>query len=107
MSISQSILNELKNLNINLDISPVKLKSVYSIFFYLFQGSGDQVVFILDALAGLALEAKKFNYSKKPKFESSGKVEDEPQVDEEGDPNMDMGEMLDDSEGDDVDEILD
>lgn len=60
MSISQSILNELKNLNINLDISPVKLKS----------GSGDQVVFILDALAGLALEAKKFNYSKKPKFES-------------------------------------
>ena len=53
------------------------------------------------------LKRKNFNYAKKPRFENARQTDDEPQIDEEGDPNMDMGELLDDSEDEDLDEVID
>lgn len=48
----------------------------------------------------MALKSKKVNLSQKPKFDKGRNVDDEPQIDEEGDPNMDMGEMIEEEEED-------
>lgn len=48
----------------------------------------------------MALKAKRINLSQKPKFDQGRNVDDEPQIDEEGDPNMDMGEMIEEEEED-------
>jgi len=82
MTVASNILVELKKLGIDCDFPPIKLKS----------GSGEQVCFVLLNLVNRALKNKKFTF-KAPRFDKVDKAqEEEPQVDEDGDRDNDIGE---------------
>lgn len=63
MTISANILKECQKLQIPCDFPPLKLKP----------GSGEQVLLILNGLAGKAMKKKNFNF-KKPSYEKANEV---------------------------------
>jgi len=66
MTVSTSIVNECKKLQISCDFPPLKLKS----------GNGEQVVSLLNQLASKALKRKNFNF-RNPKFEAPKNIEEQ------------------------------
>ncbi len=64
MTVSGNILKECQKLQIPCDFPPLKLKT----------GSGDQVLLVLNGLAGKAMKKKNFNF-KKPTYEKATDVE--------------------------------
>lgn len=63
MTVSGNILKECQKLQIPCDFPPLKLKT----------GSGDQVLLVLNGLAGKAMKKKNFNF-KKPTYEKATDV---------------------------------
>lgn len=58
MTVSTNIIKECQKINLQCDFPPLKLKA----------GSGDQVLLVLNGLAGKAMKRKNFNF-KKPSYE--------------------------------------
>ncbi|CAK66445.1 unnamed protein product (macronuclear) [Paramecium tetraurelia] len=83
VTLSQNIINELKNIGIEVDFPPIKLK----------QGFGEYVVYVLLQLATKALQKKKFQYKK-------AKIEQQSQTRQDDEPVQETGSVSSDSDPD-------
>ncbi|CAD8113062.1 unnamed protein product [Paramecium primaurelia] len=93
VTLSQNIINELKNIGIEVDFPPLKLK----------QGFGEYVVYVLLQLATKALQKKKFQYKKAKIEQQSQTRQDEEPVQETGSVSSDSDpEVASDEEPEDV-----
>ncbi|CAD8197773.1 unnamed protein product [Paramecium octaurelia] len=81
VTLSQNIINELKNIGIEVDFPPLKLK----------QGFGEYVVYVLLQLATKALQKKKFQYKK-------AKIEQQSQTRQDDEPVQETGSVSSDSD---------
>ncbi|CAK65151.1 unnamed protein product (macronuclear) [Paramecium tetraurelia] len=81
VTLSQNIINELKNIGIEVDFPPIKLK----------QGFGEYVVYVLLQLATKALQKKKFQYKK-------AKIEQQSQTRQDDEPVQETGSVSSDSD---------
>ncbi|CAD8122680.1 unnamed protein product [Paramecium sonneborni] len=81
VTLSQNIINELKNIGIEVDFPPLKLK----------QGFGEYVVYVLLQLATRALQKKKFQYKK-------AKIEQQSQTRQDDEPVQETGSVSSDSD---------
>ncbi|CAD8204903.1 unnamed protein product [Paramecium pentaurelia] len=81
VTLSQNILNEVKNIGIDVDFPPLKLK----------QGFGEYVVYVLQQLASKALQKKKFQFKK-------AKIEQQSQTKQEEEPVQETGSVSSDSD---------
>ncbi|CAD8109533.1 unnamed protein product [Paramecium primaurelia] len=92
VTLSQNILNEVKNIGIDVDFPPLKLK----------QGFGEYVVYVLQQLASKALQKKKFQF-KKVRIEQQSQTQEEEPVQETGSVSSDSDpEVASDEEPEDV-----
>ncbi|CAD8120221.1 unnamed protein product [Paramecium sonneborni] len=92
VTLSQNIINEVKNIGIEVDFPPLKLK----------QGFGEYVVYVLQQLASRALQKKKFQF-KKTRIEQQSQTQEEEEVQETGSVSSDSDpEVASDEEPEDV-----
>lgn len=85
MTVAGNIIKECQKLGIPCDFPPLKLKP----------GCGDQVLIVLNGLAGRAMKRKNFSF-KKPTHEKANDVEE--QKEDEDKPAEDNDEMIDEAE---------